>query len=240
MEPTTDLDRPPKSRKRTLFALLIVVSATTYVLRISRSVTSPSDATPGTAATTLVEPDSANSSAQAGTKTVSSASVFTAGKAGVDDQASIPPPSGTSAILTSATDNADNGSENPDESSAVESDAALKKLMLGTWEDDYKGHRTLTLLEDGSGTMVVELDGFAATLFAAKLTFTEKWSVEDGHVTMKATGGEPSGKVRLVLNLHGDSSTQEIVEVTNDRMVLVEKPSGTRFEWRRVKESEKP
>ena len=116
-------------------------------------------------------------------------------------------------------------------------DAALSKQMLGTWEDDYKGHRTLTLLEGGTGTMVVELGGFAATLFAAKLTFTEQWSVENGHVTMKATGGEPSGKVNLVLSLHGDSSTQEIIEVTEDRMVLIEKPSKTRFEWRRVLES---
>jgi hypothetical protein len=110
--------------------------------------------------------------------------------------------------------------------------------MLGTWEDDYKGHRTLTLRPDGTGTMVVELNGLAATLFAAKLTFTEEWSVTDGKVTMKATGGEPAGKVRLVLSLHGDSSTQRIVEVTDDRMILVEEPSETRFEWRRVRTSD--
>ncbi len=120
------------------------------------------------------------------------------------------------------------------------SDAAFRELMLGTWEDDYKGHRILTLNSDGTGIMVVELDGFAAALFAEKLTFQEEWEVADGKVTMKATGGEPAGKVRLVLSLHGDSSTQRIVEVTDDRMILVEEPSGTRFEWRRVQPPDSP
>lgn len=118
------------------------------------------------------------------------------------------------------------------------SETSVERLMTGVWEDDYKGHRTLTLRLDGSGSMVVELDGLAATLFAAKLTFTEEWSVSDGKVTMRATGGEPAGKVRLILSLHGDRSTQKIVEVTDDRMILVEEPSGTRFEWRRVLSSE--
>ena len=120
----------------------------------------------------------------------------------------------------------------------VETLADVEKSMLGTWEDDYKGHRTLTLNADGTGTMVVELDGLAATLFAAKLTFSEEWTVADGKVTMKATGGEPVGKVRLVLSLHGDSSTQRIIEVTSERMILIEEPSETRFEWRRVRSTE--
>ncbi len=112
----------------------------------------------------------------------------------------------------------------------------LEKSMLGMWEDDYKGHRTLTLNANGTGRMVVELDGFAATLFAKTLTFQEEWSVADGKVTMNATGGEPAGKVRLVLSLHGDSSTQRIIEVTSERMILIEEPSETRFEWRRVRD----
>ena len=96
----------------------------------------------------------------------------------------------------------------------------------------------LTLNADGTGTMVVELDGLAATLFAEKLTFSEEWAVADGKVTMKATGGEPAGKVQLVLSLHGDSSTQRIVDVTGERMILIEEPSETRFEWRRVRRAE--
>ncbi len=136
----------------------------------------------------------------------------------------------------------DVGSPNP-ESSLLSDDknsglTDVEISMLGTWEDDYKGHRTLTLDADGTGTMVVELDGLAATLFAKKLTFQEEWSVADGNVTMKAIGGEPVGKVKLVLRLHGDSSTQRIVAVTSERMILIEEASETRFEWRRVRAPE--
>ena len=37
----------------------------------------------------------------------------------------------------------------------LESLSDVEKSMLETWEDDYKGHRTLTLNADGTGTMVV-------------------------------------------------------------------------------------
>lgn len=113
-------------------------------------------------------------------------------------------------------------------------DTSVTRKMLGVWEDDYQGHRILTLKSDGTGVMEVHLKGLAATLFAATLIFEEEWSVEDGTVTMIATGGEPAGKVALVLRLHGNRSTQRIVEVTDEKMILVEEPSGTRFEWRRL------
>src|SRR5262245_36376898 len=43
--------------------------------------------------------------------------------------------------------------------------------LLGTWQDHYKGKRTMTLKEDGTGTMRCELSGVQATLFASKLRF---------------------------------------------------------------------
>lgn len=139
--------------------------------------------------------------------------------------------------VTASDDNVTDGRDVEGEA-ASPSKVEFSQRMLGTWEDDYKGHRTLTLNADGTGTMVVELDGLAATLFAEKLTFSEEWAVADGKVTMKATGGEPAGKVQLVLSLHGDSSTQRIVDVTGERMILIEEPSETRFEWRRVRRAE--
>ena len=39
----------------------------------------------------------------------------------------------------------------------------------------------MTLRQDGSGTMVVELTGLQAALSAPKLTFNLKWSVAAGH-----------------------------------------------------------
>ena len=160
--------------------------------------------------------------------------------AGVLTDASRSRVSFVSDISTDATSNA----SAEESSSSIATDCTLERLsdversMLETWEDDYKGHRTLTLNADGTGTMVVELDGLAATLFAETLTFREEWTVADGKVTMKATGGEPAGKVQLLLSLYGDSSTQRIIEVTSERMILFEESSETRFEWRRVRASE--
>jgi hypothetical protein len=38
----------------------------------------------------------------------------------------------------------------------------LRQLVLGTWQDDYQGKRTLTVRPDGTATMLVEFDGWKA------------------------------------------------------------------------------
>src|SRR5262245_26263900 len=56
-------------------------------------------------------------------------------------------------------------------------EAKARRPLLGVWKDEYKGKRTMTLNEDGTGTMVVELSGAQAFLFASKLHFDMKWSL---------------------------------------------------------------
>ena len=34
-------------------------------------------------------------------------------------------------------------------------DEQFRRLVVGTWEDDYQGKRTMTLKDDGTGTMAV-------------------------------------------------------------------------------------
>ena len=43
-------------------------------------------------------------------------------------------------------------------------DARYRSLVVGTWEDEYQGKRKMTLNQDGTGTMVVELSGWRAAL----------------------------------------------------------------------------
>ena len=114
-------------------------------------------------------------------------------------------------------------------------DERFRKAMLGTWEDDYRGHRVLTLNEDGSGVMVVEPEGLAAFTYAAKLTFHERWTVNDGTVRMDATGGQPALAVQMILKVYGSSATFRTEEITGARMILIDLADNTRFEWRRVK-----
>ena len=115
-------------------------------------------------------------------------------------------------------------------------DERLRKLALGVWEDDFHGHRTMTLREDGTGTMVVELRGLEATLFASKLTFEMVWSVRDGRMQKRTVGGEPAGRVKLILKMMGDRVDEPILELTEDRLVLLDKDGKTKYNWLRKRD----
>jgi hypothetical protein len=62
----------------------------------------------------------------------------------------------------------------------------------------------MTLKEDGTATMLVELSGLKATLFADRLRFDMKWTVEHGRLKEQTIGGEPAGQVQAILKMMGD------------------------------------
>ncbi len=115
----------------------------------------------------------------------------------------------------------------------------VQQRMLGVWEDDYQGHRILTLKDDGSGSMVVELSGAAASLFADRLLFNQKWVFDDKQqlVTMTAVDGEPATKVNLVLRIYGREATYKVEDVTDKLLVLIDQADQKRYEWRRAEKS---
>jgi len=113
-------------------------------------------------------------------------------------------------------------------------DDTTRKALLGIWEDDYQGKRTMTLKPDGTGTMLVELKGMTAVLYAAKLRFDMTWSLDGKKFTKKTIGGEPASKVNLILNTMGDTAADTIVELTSERLLLLDKDGKTQYDWRRV------
>ncbi|MHB8969634.1 MAG: hypothetical protein ACYC3X_05540 [Pirellulaceae bacterium] len=114
-------------------------------------------------------------------------------------------------------------------------DQGLRELVVGTWEDDYQGKRTMTLKEDGTGSMLVELSGLQATLFAARLQFDMVWSLENGRLQKRTIGGQPEARVKMILKMMGDRVDEPILEVTRDRLLLLDKDGKTRYDWRRKK-----
>jgi len=116
-------------------------------------------------------------------------------------------------------------------------DERFRRLALGTWEDHYHGKRTMILREDGTATMVVELEGLGATLFAKKLTFDIEWRIEEGVLYLKTIGGAPKKKIALASRLYGDEAEEYILDLTEERF-LVEHDEDTDFEWTRVKSAE--
>jgi hypothetical protein len=110
-------------------------------------------------------------------------------------------------------------------------------MVLGVWQDEYKGKRTMTLKDDGTGTMVVELTGWEATLYASRLRFDMKWSLKGKQLTKTTTGGEPKEKVNIVLNLFGNTAEETIEELTENRLLVIDKDKK-KFDWRRPKTDE--
>jgi len=121
------------------------------------------------------------------------------------------------------------------ETKAADRDQRFRRLALGTWEDSYEGKRTMTLNKDGTGTMLVELSGLKATLFAGRLRFDMKWTVENGRLKKQTIGGEPAGKVQAILKTMGDRVDEPILELTRDRLLLLDKDGKTKYDWRRVR-----
>ena len=91
----------------------------------------------------------------------------------------------------------------------------------------------MTLKDDGTGTMIVELSGVKATLFAARLQFDMVWSVEDGRLQKRTIGGQPAARVNMILKVMGDSVDEPILELTEDRLLLLDKDGKTKYDWRR-------
>ena len=114
-------------------------------------------------------------------------------------------------------------------------DNRFRRMVIGTWEDDYRGKRTMTLKEDGTGTMVVELSGWRAALSAPRLRFDMVWSVEGGHLKKRTVGGEPTTQVQMILRTMGDRVDEPILELTEHRLLLLDQDGKTKYDWQRVK-----
>jgi len=123
----------------------------------------------------------------------------------------------------------------PAPSKPLSQDERYRQLVVGTWEDDYEGKRTMTLKPDGTGIMIVELSGMKAKLFAARLEFDMVWSLEDGRLKKRTTGGRPEARVNMILKMMGDQVDEPILELSEERLLLLDKDGTTQYDWRRTK-----
>jgi hypothetical protein len=117
----------------------------------------------------------------------------------------------------------------------ADADARFRRLIVGIWSDEYQGKRTMTLNEDGTGTMVVELSGWRAAMSASRLRFEMQWRVEAGRLKKRTIGGEPAAQVQMILNIMGDRVDEPILELTASRLLLLDHDGKTKYDWQRVK-----
>jgi hypothetical protein len=119
-------------------------------------------------------------------------------------------------------------------------DAQLRQAVIGTWEDDYQGHRTMTVRADGTATMVVRLQGWKAFLYASELQFEMLWSIDHGRMKKRTTGGQPAGKVKMILKALGDETEEQILELSHDRLLLLDRDGKRQYDWRRAAVANQP
>jgi hypothetical protein len=130
---------------------------------------------------------------------------------------------------------APDGERGTESAAPADRDQALHRLAVGTWEDEYQGKRTMTLRQDGSAVMVVELEGLKATLFASRLVFEMTWAVQRGRLIKETLRGEPANKVALILKMMGNRVEEKILQLTEGRLMLLDKDGRTVYDWRRVR-----
>lgn len=112
-------------------------------------------------------------------------------------------------------------------------EAQALSFLKGEWVGYYQGNRRLLVREDGTGTMVAEPEGLAATLLAPKLIFEIRWQKSGDRFDFETIGGEPKDKVDLVSKLYGAKRSHRIVKCEADLLVLLDEDGVTQYEWRR-------
>ena len=127
-----------------------------------------------------------------------------------------------------------------DTQSALPPDAECRRSLVGTWQDEYQGRRTMTIRPDGSATMLVQLHGWKAALYASELQFEMLWSVQGGQLTKRTTGGRPSTKVKAILKALGNVTTERILALTAERLLLLDADGKRQYDWRRAPSPQQP
>lgn len=113
-------------------------------------------------------------------------------------------------------------------------DASLRRRLLGKWKQYKHGNRLLTVLEDGTATIVAEPDGVWKYLFGERIRIDIAWKLENGRVKFETTGGEPKAKADLVAEHWGRSRDTEIVTLNDQRLALLEEGDDEPSEWTRA------
>jgi len=112
--------------------------------------------------------------------------------------------------------------------------ARLSNLIVGSWKQNFYGERTLTVKSDGTASMTILPSGVFALGFGPKIDLTMFWSVKDGHLDYRVSGGTPADKVKLAASTWGDHWVEKIIELTDTKLDLLSVDGSSHSIWERV------
>lgn len=112
--------------------------------------------------------------------------------------------------------------------------ARLSKLIVGNWQQEFYGKRTLTVKADGTAAMTILPSGVFALGFGSKIDLTMFWSVKDGHLDYGVNGGTPDDKVKLAAKTWGDHWVEKIVTLDENKLDLLSEDGSSHSVWERA------
>lgn len=116
----------------------------------------------------------------------------------------------------------------------------LSKLIVGDWQQDFYGKRTLTVKADGTAIMTILPSGVFAFGFGPKIDLTMFWSVKDGHLDYGVSGGTPADKVKLAAKTWGDHWVEKIVTLDENKLDLLSEDGSSHSIWERANPNRSP
>jgi hypothetical protein len=72
-------------------------------------------------------------------------------------------------------------------------------------------------------------------LVAPRLQFNMEWSVASGRLKKHSLAGEPATQVKMILKAIGNTVDERILELTKDRLLLLDSDGKRKYDWRRMR-----
>jgi len=111
-----------------------------------------------------------------------------------------------------------------------------QKLLIGTWQQEFYGTRTLTVLPEGTGRMLIRPSGIWASLFGDQIQLDMFWKLDGDRIDYGYSGGRPADKVEAARKSWGDRWLEKIETLSDEVLVLLAADGTTRSVWKRVRE----
>ena len=112
-------------------------------------------------------------------------------------------------------------------------DDELRKLIVGKWQREYAGQRTLTVASGGTASMVIEPDQIWSLVFGNRLETRILWKIENGRIIYHTTSGTPADKYETASQVWGTKWNELIERLDATSLVLLD-DNGERYEYTRA------
>ena len=112
-------------------------------------------------------------------------------------------------------------------------DDQYRAAIVGRWEQENHGRRTLDVRADGTALMVVQPESAWQFLFGKRLEFDVRWQIESGTLITTVVEARPGATARAARRMYGDRHVSPIIELTDTLLRLNDEQGEEHTPWHR-------